>query len=518
MMFEFRNVFSCFLVSGLIFATGCSDSKSPKETKEQPRLVILYSTCSVNKDYLSPYNVSVSYTPNLEMFAKKSVVFNKHITEAGQSGTTYASIFSGTQAYRHGVYRHPTELPNDLYLISEAYNDNGYETFFWNRHAMASARLNYGQGIEGKNVFAGSLLRGDSPEFLEILQKLKTDKHYRAFVMVTFTVTHSPYIRSERDNRRDLELFLKSYPAEAKSVGMEDIQRYGRLYQKNRHELQWSFPETVKKLNLLPKDIAELSEALELEYKKNVYRLDKLFGEVVKEVEKAGLLDESLIVFTADHGEILYRENSFFKWTHGAQLAPEVLNVPLIIYSSKPKARPIYYDKITRSIDVFPTMIGLSGLSLPPQAGIEGVDLSRAMLGLEAAPDLLGYSHTCVLCQLVIDQVKDWPLLYKMKPRVDVNLIWASIRKKDTVYKLRTLDATNWGTEVFDLENDPMETVNLYDSKLRKHEEMDKKLRAYKERLVRAYNNREHAKSDESAHPVSLKEQIDALKSLGYIK
>ena len=61
----------------------------------QPRLVLLFAACSVNKFCLSPYNQNVSYTPAIARLASEGMVFTKHQTESGQSGTSYASIFSG---------------------------------------------------------------------------------------------------------------------------------------------------------------------------------------------------------------------------------------------------------------------------------------------------------------------------------------------------------------------------------------------------------------------------------------
>lgn len=501
-----------FAVVGLAFVICFACGKSPPETQQPiPRLVILYATCTVNKNYLSPYNESVSYTPNIENLAKKSVVFTNHITEAGQSGPSFASIFSGTQANRHGVYRHPTMLPNDLLLISEVYDKNGYETFFWSRHPMASPALNYGQGVKWKNTF-NTLFRGHSSEFLEILRKLKVDKHYKAFAMVNFTVTHSPYKRSK------LEPFIKKYPSEAKGITNEDIEKYDTINRKYQNELQWNFPETVEHLNLSAKEVLEMANILELLYKSNIWWLDNLFGELVEQVEKLGLLDESLIVFTADHGEILYRENALFKWTHGFQLSPEVLEVPLIIYSPKSKDRPGYYDNISRSIDVYPTMIGLTGLSLSQQTEIEGVDLSPPILGLEPAPKLLAYSHTSVAWEYALEQMKEWTLLYNIVPSADVNLIWVSIRDKDTVYKLKSVDATNWNMEVFDLDDNPVETTNLNYRNDSKSKEMEKELRAYKARLVRNYHHYVHNKSNERVQSLLKEKIIRTLRSLGYIR
>jgi len=84
---------------------------------EPPRLVVLYATCTVNKDYLSPYNEEVVFTPNFARFGRGAAVLTSHQTESGVSGTAFASIYAGVQADRHGVFKHPKELDNDLYLM-----------------------------------------------------------------------------------------------------------------------------------------------------------------------------------------------------------------------------------------------------------------------------------------------------------------------------------------------------------------------------------------------------------------
>src|SRR6185369_11475786 len=55
-----------------------------------PRLVVLYVACTVKDRYLEPYNAAVDYTPNLAAFARESVVFRRHMTEAAQSGIAFA--------------------------------------------------------------------------------------------------------------------------------------------------------------------------------------------------------------------------------------------------------------------------------------------------------------------------------------------------------------------------------------------------------------------------------------------
>jgi len=487
-------------------ACGASDPEF-----QAPRLVILYETCTVNKEYLSPYNKDIIFTPNLKKFATGSTAFTNHQTEAGQSGTAFASIFSGTQAEDHGVYRHPTILANDSYLISEAFAENSYETFFWSSHGMASAALNYGQGVKDKNTFA-KLLLADDPRFLKILEELNSNKDYKAFVMTNFNVTHSPY------RIQNLRQFSRWYPSEAQGINTEETNKYYKLYRKHYLQLQWNFPETIKRLDLSENEVLRLAQIIELVYKSRINYLDSLFGRILSKLSLYGLLDESLVVFTADHGETLYREDQLFKWTHGHTLTPDVLNVPLIIRSPNPEIKPGTYEKVTRSIDVFPTVVGLSGISIPPGENVKGVDLSPVLRGREPAPEIPSYSHGTISA-VPLNQEKPWTLRRKYFPKEEgIEKIWVSIREKNIAFKLRNFGNNTWGVEAFDLESDPDATKDVFNANDPKHKEMAKKLKNYKELLVKKYRERTHSNKKKLKQSISHEDEIKALKSLGYIK
>lgn len=472
-----------------------------------PRLVILYSTCTVNKDYLSPYNQKITFTPHLKRFAQESMVFTRHQTEAGQSGPAFASIYTGTQVYRHGVYRHPTTLKDEAYLISEAFADNGYETFFWNGHGMASVRLNYGQGVREENTL-GYRLSADDPRFLEILERVRSDKDYKAFVLTNFTTTHSPYALGNLNSFREL------YPAETQEPDSEDISKYRALYYENRHQLQWNFPETIARLRLSQEEVLRLVQVIDLLYQSRIHHLDVLFGKLLGQLSWYGVLDDSLVVFTADHGETLYREDRPFKWTHGLALMPEVLSVPWMIRSSDPDLKPGTYAKVTRSIDVFPTIAGLSGLTLPPELELEGVDLSPAIRGRQPPPDLSAQSYV-PFAIIPTKEREMYTLHLKYFPDEGPEQMWVAIREKDAFYRWRRLDDMSWGPEAFDLANDPAATRNVFTPEDPKHREMAKRLRAYKAILVeRCY---EMYPDVVRRGPGLPKQQLEALRELGYL-
>ena len=145
-------------------------------------------------------------------------------------------------------------------------------------------------------------------------------------------------------------------------------------------------------------EMEDLAAVAEIVYKSNVFRLDRLFGRIVSEIEQYGLLDDSLIVFTADHGEYLYEKGRARNWSHGTLLTPMDLEPPLIMVAPALGLDPSTVVEVTRHIDVFPTMATLAGAPIPDAewTAMSGEDLSGALLGREPMPHLLAFSSTAL--------------------------------------------------------------------------------------------------------------------------
>jgi arylsulfatase A-like enzyme len=461
----------------------------------------------VNRHYLAPYG-EVAFTPHLERFARQSVVFTRHHTEAGTSGIAYASLFSGTHADRHGVYTQPIRLAEGQHLITEAFAAAGYETFFWNAHNAASARLRYGQGVAASHTFSRRLDAAD-PDFVALLDRLRSEPESKAFVLTNFTVTHAPY------RTRHLADFLRAFPSQAVGLDPSEVRRFTRLYRHNYLDLSYGFDEAVRRLGLSLQEQRSLTATIERLYQSNVHRLDSLFGQVLDAIDSRDLRAESLVVFTADHGEVLRPENSLLPWSHSFELAPEVVQVPLLVSSPGVAGR---YEGVSRSIDVYPTLAGLAGVAIPPEAGVEGVDLARSMQGLEPAPELIAASHSAVLPHALFEQLHDprrertWGQLRRFFPAEDPELMWVSMRAGDFFYRLRKLDERRWGTQAFDLASAP--STDVFDPDEAEHREMAQRLESYKAQLLAAYPSESEARE----RALDAEDAAELLRALGYVE
>jgi arylsulfatase A-like enzyme len=464
-----------------------------------PRLVLLYATCTLGVGHLAPYRPNVHFTPHLEEFARSAAVFTRHQTEAPQSAIAFASLFSGSQSDHHGVYSIPQRLPDDPVLISEAFRGGGYEVFAWLEHLAASGRLNYGQGA---TQVLDTLLTADDATFRSVLDRLSRDADYRALLLTAFTVTHGPY------SEAGVADFCAAHPEECEArQDRAEFRRLVELHHEYNLPLSFDFPATLERLDLPEAEIDRLAAVARLLYRANVFRLDALFGALLERIEDAGLLDEAVVVFTADHGELLYRENAVFQWSHSHQLNREVLHVPLLIHGPGAGVRPGAYDFVTRSIDVFPTLAGLAGLGVPE--GVSGHDLSGVLRGRADPPELLAFSHTAVLSPSVEKFSRDWGRFRQIVPRIDPRLMWVGVRSKDLFYLSRSLDGSSFETVVRDWASDPAQEHDLFDPANPEHQRMVRELADYKARLVAAYRDR---KLPDPVHEAEL------LEALGYIE
>jgi len=442
------------------------------EPEASPRLVVLYATCSVNKSRLAPYDPAVDYTPHLASLAERSLVFERHQTEAGQSGIAFASIFSGAQAPVHGVYSHPSRIDDDVTLITEVFADAGWDVHAWLGHAMATADLNYAQGVPPDHVHSG-LLTANSPALAPILDRLESDPAYRAFLVTNFTLTHGAY------RARAVARFCERYPHHCDVRGdTERFDELAALYRKQNLRLSWDFSGTAQRLGLTGARLEEFVAVVELLYESRIHVLDGVFGSLMEEIEQRGLLPSTLLAFTADHGEILYREDAAFKWTHGFQLAPEVLGVPLLIYGEGAGVRPGRYAGVTRSIDVFPTLAALAGVSAPPREG-GGVDLSAAVRGEAEPPDLIAFSHTALFSDPLWRLYRNFETLRGLHPSNDPQRMWVQARRGDVVHQLVPEGAT-WSLRRIELAGEDGAGVSPRPGS----PDMEKALRAYRETLL----------------------------------
>jgi arylsulfatase A-like enzyme len=109
------------------------------------------------------------------------------------------------------------------------------------------------------------------------------------------------------------------------------------------------------------------------------YTDEKLIGPLIQKLKDMGMYDQTMIIFTSDHGEEFYEHHG---WGHGHSLYDESLKVPLIIKFPQSQFKGQRIDDIVSLVDIFPTVLEETGIDFSALE-IDGQSLLPLIKGKE---------------------------------------------------------------------------------------------------------------------------------------
>jgi arylsulfatase A-like enzyme len=180
---------------------------------------------------------------------------------------------------------------------------------------------------------------------------------------------------------------------------------------------------------------------------------DAALAEVLDTLDETGLLDDTLIVRTSDHGELGMahggmRQKSF-------NVYEEALRVPLVFSNPRLFPQPRASDALVSHVDLLPTLASLFDAPDAARADWQGVDYSALVRDPSAAPghvqDDIVFTYDDVRCAQNVVQL--------VPPPNRIVSIREARYKLARYYDGDGIEPDQW--EMYDLENDPEERVNL---------------------------------------------------------
>jgi arylsulfatase A-like enzyme len=323
--------------------------------------VIVLSVDTLRADHLGCYGYARPTSPNLDALLARGALFEHATSAAPWTLPSYGSLFTGRfpSEHRAGVRPALQELwataasgeaaalatvPNaastlplapDVVTLAECLRDQGYRT----AGLVNNPFLHPARGIDqGFRRYAWYLYRADEGVDLA-LDWLDAQHGAPFFLFLHLMDPHMPYAPpppfDERFGGRKLET-IEHYP-----IALQDV--LGR------------------------EDPRAWREVLTDMYDGEIAYADDQIGRFVRELQARGLLENTILVVHADHGEELWDHGGF---EHGHALHEELLHVPLaIVYPPRVPAGVRVPGRV-RTIDVFPTLLDLLGLR-PAVAGLD---------------------------------------------------------------------------------------------------------------------------------------------------
>lgn len=419
--------------------------------------VVIYLIDAQRADHLQPYGYPIPTSPNINEFAKQSVVFEKAYCQVTWTRSSVASIQSGLYPSSHLVEDRLDAFPDNLPSIQSELKKRGYHSYGFITNGNISSLFNFGKDFDDYVRLGEDKDRKEihvqSGELIDTVQEFFQTVPYSQpmFLYVHATDPHAPYTPEPG--------FMLGRPG----CNMDDPEMYSQHGEKARKFTQ-----------------DEINCMMSL-YDSETLRADYNFGRLLKVLKEKKMYDNSIIIVTADHGE------SFFEhgiWGHGKSLYESELRVPIIMHFPGDRFAGKRISQNVRHIDLFPTI--LSSFKYPVPPSVQGRSLLPLLLDrpLEEEP---------VFSELLLDQYSRMSMVYDGYKLIDTG--------KGSKF------------ELFDLQGDKGETRNLIDENPVRFEYMKYTLNKWADEQARRKSALKKPKG-----AVLDKETEDVLKALGYLQ
>ena len=350
----------------LVLLTACGGAPSPpppatfglptvRWVPEEAPTVILVSIDTLRPDHLGCYGHDQPTSPNVDRFREGAALFSTAITQAPSTLPSHATMLTSLLPEHHGAFfARRTPLPGDLPTLATVLAGAGYRTAAFTGGGQIAPEFGLDRGFEIYGVNEGG------PDFADAvragLEWLGGDPDRPAFLFLHTYQVHHPYT----PDADLLAIFDEGYAGQLPDEISKEL-----LNSINRGEV------VIDEFDL---------DHIKAAYDAEIRSVDQAFGELLNGLDALGLADNTLLIFTSDHGEE-FGEHGVVGW-HSHTLYDELLRVPLLIRFPDGLAAGQTVDPQVRLIDLAPTITSAVGLEAPPI--FEGVDLRRVIDGLPA--------------------------------------------------------------------------------------------------------------------------------------
>jgi arylsulfatase len=331
--------------------------------------IVLISIDALRADHLGCYGYHRATSPRIDALASEGVLCERLICSAIPTLPSYTTLYTGQHPITHGIVAHPcdNELDREAPFLPQLFLEAGYTTCAVD--SLMRSRLWFGRGYE-----------------FYIDPSIRHTLLYLAVTCEDLNARAIPWLQAHADE--PFFLFIHYWDPH---WPFNPPARYrGLFYQGNptdpdNHSLDawWKHPlgaaarvTWLRTANGLITD-AEYVTAL---YDQEIRYMDDGVGELIAALDGLGLAEDTLVIFTADHGESMTEHGIFFEH-HG--LYDCTLRVPLIARWPGHLPSGVRLPYMLEVGDIAPTLLEAAGLPSPRE--MEGCSFWKPLMGEEQA-------------------------------------------------------------------------------------------------------------------------------------
>ncbi len=371
------------------FLPACKQQSDNKQV-EKPNVVFILTDQWRAQDLGHTGNQEVK-TPNLDNLAGESIVFTNAISNCSVCSPARASLLTGQYPLKHGIFYNDKPLATEAKSIAKVYKENGYKTAYigkWhiNGHQKGETThdgrstpvpANRRQGFDFWRVNECTHDYNNSIYFDE-----NDKKHvWEGYDAISQTREAINYIHSQKED--PFLLVLSWGPPHAPYQTAPE--KYRKMYK----------PEEITLRPNVPDSLQETARETISGYYAHITALDDCIQEIRDAIKESGIEENTIFVFTSDHGDMLYSHGMTKKqkpWEESIHI-PFLLRYPALLGENQtimnlPFSTP----------DIMPTLLGLCGLEIPET--VQGLDFS----GHISNKEVLDVKAALILCPVPFHQ------------------------------------------------------------------------------------------------------------------
>jgi glucan phosphoethanolaminetransferase (alkaline phosphatase superfamily) len=269
--------------------------------------VFVFVIDSMRPDYLGAYNPRVNYTPNMDAFARDSIVMHNVYTQYAGTSLSEPAIWSGAMML-HAHYLQPFSRLNSLDTMLHT---DGYRMV----------------------VSVDEVLSAILPENDDLVRLDNGTKLWNALELGSTLRQAKNVLDAPENSARPI--FFYTQP--------KNVHQFARNDVPSPTSQHWQAPEGM---------------SIRISYE--VHWVDNCLGEFFTYLKQRGMYDNSIIIITSDHGDAT---GEFGRMSHSTSIWPEIMRVPLIIHLPAKMREHLVYDdtRLSTLTDITPTLYYLLG-------------------------------------------------------------------------------------------------------------------------------------------------------------
>ena len=488
-----------YILALFLIFSGTTRAQNDKSdlAQKKPNVIILFSD-QHNKKVMGFEGHPDVITSNLDKLASEGLIFDRAYCTAGICTPSRSSLLTGLMPRTLGLLSNEghTSVMEDVVSMATIFKLNHYNTFtFGKRHVRSSIdegwdvkkdhaykpndddnyvswierngyikefaedwAAEFGRGPRGSSEYKTKIPTADlgtrisklPPEYtMEAYTTMETIKMIRGqaksenpfFCWATFYRPHQPY----NPLPKYMDLYKVSEWGEGTKYG-GGIKKPASFYEPTEN-----LPPLLQSQRNGGNKVWNMDKAFEDEqlwrnyigaYYALVTEIDYCVGEILNALDEAGLKEETIVIYTSDHGDFAGNHGMVEKAAAGQNVYEDILNIPLIIKYPGKTAKGQRTAELVTLADVLPTLIDLLGLEVP--------DLKYPIQG-ESMADLI-LNNASMNRKYVVSESWSQAAVITRDHKLGIMLDPTAVHKN--------WDYRAFGDMFFDMEKDPLEIDN----------------------------------------------------------